>query len=43
MQAGRSMEESGVELMAMRDGKVKVWEPVFNVWERGKGGSLPIV
>jgi nuclear transport factor 2 (NTF2) superfamily protein len=40
---GRSMEGSGVEIMTVRHGKVKVWEAVFNVWERGKSGSLPIV
>jgi nuclear transport factor 2 (NTF2) superfamily protein len=40
---GRSMEGSGVEIMTVWHGKVKVWEAVFNVWERGKSGSLPIV
>jgi hypothetical protein len=37
------MEGSGVEFMTIRDGKVKVWEAVFNVWEQGTSGSLPIV
>jgi nuclear transport factor 2 (NTF2) superfamily protein len=40
---GRSMEGSGVELMTLRDGKITVWEAVFNVWELGKSGALPIV
>jgi|SRR5580704_409350 nuclear transport factor 2 (NTF2) superfamily protein len=40
---GRSMKGSGVEIMTIRDGKVAVWEAVFNVWEQGTSGSLPIV
>ncbi len=40
---GRSMEGHGMELMTLRDDKITLWEAAFNVWERGKGGSLPIV
>jgi nuclear transport factor 2 (NTF2) superfamily protein len=40
---GRSLEGRGVEFMTPRDGKITVWEAVFNVWERGTSGSLPIV
>lgn len=42
-QDGRAMEGQGVELMTIRDGKIYRWEAVFNVWERGKMGTLPIV
>jgi nuclear transport factor 2 (NTF2) superfamily protein len=40
---GRSMQGSGLEIMTIRGGKVKLWEAVFNVWEQGTSGSLPIV
>jgi nuclear transport factor 2 (NTF2) superfamily protein len=40
---GRLMQGSGVEFMTISGGKVKVWEAVFNVWERGTSSSLPIV
>jgi nuclear transport factor 2 (NTF2) superfamily protein len=40
---GRLMEGHGVELMTIRDDKITLWEAVFNVWEQGKRGSLPIV
>lgn len=39
----RLMQGSGVEFMTISGGKVKVWEAVFNVWERGTSSSLPIV
>jgi hypothetical protein len=37
------MEGAGVEFMTLRDGKITLWEAVFNVWELGKRGLLPIV
>ena len=40
---GRAMRGVGVEFMTLRDGKIILWEAVFNVWERGTSGSLPIV
>jgi nuclear transport factor 2 (NTF2) superfamily protein len=39
---GRAMEGRGMELMTIRDGKITLWEAVFNVWEKGTSGSLPI-
>lgn len=40
---GRAMEGRGVEFMTIDQGLVVIWEAVFNVWERGLSGSLPIV
>jgi nuclear transport factor 2 (NTF2) superfamily protein len=42
-QNGQRMEGAGVEFMTLRDGKIILWEAVFNVWEPGKRGLLPIV
>src|SRR5262249_45283311 len=40
---GRAMQGVGGEFLTLSGGKVSVREAVFNVGERGTGGSLPIV
>jgi nuclear transport factor 2 (NTF2) superfamily protein len=40
---GRAMEGFGIELLTIEAGKIVTWEAVFNVWEKGASGSLPIV
>jgi hypothetical protein len=36
------MQGKGMEFLTLRDGKIAVWEAVFNVWEQGKGGATPV-
>lgn len=40
---GRAMEGHGIELLTIEEGKIVMWEAVFNVWEKGTSGSLPII
>ena len=40
---GRAMEGVGIELLTIEEEKIVRWEAVFNVWEKGTSGSLPIV
>lgn len=40
---GRAMEGYGIELLTIEAGKIARWDAVFNVWEKGTTGSLPIV
>jgi nuclear transport factor 2 (NTF2) superfamily protein len=40
---GKKMQGRGVEVWAMRDGKVAVWEAAFNVNERGQPSAMGLV
>jgi nuclear transport factor 2 (NTF2) superfamily protein len=40
---GRAMEGFGIELLTIEAGKIVRWDAVFNVWEKGTSGSLPII
>ena len=40
---GHAMEGFGIELLTIEAGKIVRWEAVFNVWEKGTSGSLPII
>jgi ketosteroid isomerase-like protein len=38
---GKKMQGKGMEFLTLKDGKIAVWEAVFNVWEQGQGGVTP--
>jgi nuclear transport factor 2 (NTF2) superfamily protein len=40
---GRKMQGRGVEVWAMRDGKIAVWEAAFNVNEVGQPSAMGLV
>ncbi len=42
-QTGQKMRGRGIEFWTVRDGKISVWEAVFNVWKDGGGPVTPIV
>ncbi len=39
---GKRMHGRGMEFLTMRDGRVAIWDAVFNVWEEGAAPSVPI-
>jgi len=42
-QTGQKMRGRGIEFWTVRDGKIAVWEAVFNVWRDGGAPLTPIL
>ncbi len=42
-ETGAAMAGKGMEFLTMRDGRIAVWEAVFNVWQQGAGGKVPVL
>jgi nuclear transport factor 2 (NTF2) superfamily protein len=40
---GKKMVGRGMEFLTMRDGRIAVWEAVFNAWEEGSSPITPVV
>jgi nuclear transport factor 2 (NTF2) superfamily protein len=40
---GKKMLGRGMEFLTMRDGRIAVWEAVFNAWEEGSDPATPVV
>lgn len=41
-QTGRKMQGKGMEFLTMVEGKIAVWEAVFNIWEHGGQPKVPV-
>lgn len=41
-QTGRQMRGKGMEFLTMIEGKIALWEAVFNAWPEGEAGAVPI-
>jgi nuclear transport factor 2 (NTF2) superfamily protein len=42
-ETGRAMAGRGVEVWAMRDGMIAVWDAAFNIWEAGGERKSPVM
>jgi nuclear transport factor 2 (NTF2) superfamily protein len=42
-QTGQKMRGRGIEFWTVRDGKIALWEAVFNVWQDGRAPVSPIL
>jgi nuclear transport factor 2 (NTF2) superfamily protein len=42
-ETGKSMAGRGVEVWAMRDGMIAVWDAAFNIWEHGGERKSPVM
>jgi nuclear transport factor 2 (NTF2) superfamily protein len=40
---GKKMKGKGMEFLTMRDGRIALWEAVFNAWEEGSDPATPLV
>lgn len=40
---GKKMQGRGMEFLTMREGRIAVWEAVFNAWEEGSEPATPVV
>lgn len=40
---GKKMQGRGMEFLTMREGRIAVWEAVFNTWEEGREPATPVV
>ena len=40
-ETGKAMAGRGVEVWAMRDGMIAVWDAAFNIWEHGRRADVP--
>lgn len=41
-QTGHKMQGKGMEFLTMVEGKIAVWEAVFNAWNKGGQANVPI-
>jgi len=42
-ETGKAMAGRGVEVWAMRDGMIAVWDAAFNIWEAGGERKSPVM
>jgi nuclear transport factor 2 (NTF2) superfamily protein len=42
-ETGKAMAGRGVEVWAMRDGMIAVWDAAFNIWEHGGERKSPVM
>lgn len=42
-ETGKTMAGRGVEVWAMRDGMIAVWDAAFNIWEAGGERTSPVM
>lgn len=42
-ETGKAMAGRGVEVWAMRDGMIAVWDAAFNIWEQGGERKSPVM
>jgi nuclear transport factor 2 (NTF2) superfamily protein len=40
---GKKMQGRGMEFLTMREGRIALWEAVFNAWEEGSDPKTPVV
>ncbi len=41
--SGKRMQGRGMEFLTMREGRIAIWEAVFNAWEEGSRPATPVV